>query len=224
MLKWRVMIRRALVVTTTLVVLAASALIPVAVFTAPVPSVPPLSTAGVVDRIPWQLSNAIWNECPNYIAAPDGFGVGSWSDETGEWHISLYDEKGFDVPHEEIAARFPELVEPLETLLECLDQFPTTPYREPPTLNAAQREMYWAYVRSELAPCLRDHGRPVELPSRRVFASTDVWQWYMETLGAWDGSAPLDELLTVWHECPMLPSYLEEDRVDDASVGSVQGG
>jgi len=158
------------------------------------------------------------------FATPDGFGLGLWSDETGGWHVSLNDEKGVDVPQEEIAARFPELVESLEAFHECLDRFPTTPYREPPSLNAAQREMYWAYVRSELSPCLRDHGRPVELPSRRVFASTDVSQWYLETVGAWDGTATLGELLTVWRECPILPSYLEQGPADGVSEEPVQGG
>ena len=229
MLKWRVRIRRVLVVTTTFVVLAASALIPVAVFSAPVPRPAASGPPDADGLIPWELSGAIWSECPMSFAAPDGFGLGWWSDETGEWQVTLYNEKGVDVPQEEIAASFPELVEPLEAFHECLDRFPTAPYREPPSLNPAQREMVWAYVLSNLAPCLRDHDRVVELPSRRVFASTDITQWYLETLGAWDGSAPLDELLTVWRECPMLPSYLEQPPADGVTADVVtadvvQGG
>ena len=77
--------------------------------------------------------------------------------------------------------------------------------------------MYWAYVITELAPCLREHGHAVELPSRRVFAGYDYTEWYMTQTGIWSGSASLDEQLTIWNECPMLPSYLDPAPSDGVS-------
>jgi len=220
-MKWRVRMRRTLLAAAAVGVLTVAATIPVAVFASPVAS-DPRSTD---ERIPWQLAGAVWSECPTVIDAPAGHSIGWSPDLRGGWGIWLFDEEtGIGIADEEIVESFPELTEPIRALHDCLDRFPTTPYSEPRALNPTQFELYLAYVVTELAPCLRAHGRTVELSSRRVFANTDYTSWYMEQTGFWEGSGSLDEQLTMWHECPMLPSYLEQPSTDGVSAGLQQAG
>jgi hypothetical protein len=210
-------------VATTLGVLAASALIPVAVFAAPVERVPATAhEAG--DPIPWELQGAIWAECPMQIELPVGYGAGWYSDALGDWHVQLFDEHSTEVPADEIAARFPEIVTPFQEFFDCLDRFPVLPYADAPVLNWTQRELYWSYLLTELAPCLRAHGRTVDVPTRRVFEKVDVKDWYLENAGAWDGQTSLDDVLTIWHECPVYPSYLEPAPNGDVTVVFRQAG
>jgi len=205
-------------------VLAAAALIPMAVFAAPVAIAPAASVANAGGRIPWELSGAVWSECPMTIEIPVGYGAGWTSDTLGEWRVSFYDEQGTELTQDEVFAQFPDLVAPFQAFFDCLNRFPTTEYSDTPALNGAQRELYWGYLLSELAPCLRNHGYEVLLPSRHVFQSTDITDWYLEEVHAWDGSVPLDDLLTVWNECPIYPSYLEQPSTDGVSVVLRQAG
>ena len=220
----RVRMRRALMATLASFVLAAAAVIPMAVFATPVPSVSATASREGGGRIPWELSGAVWSECPMGFQAPGGLAVGWGTDGLGEWTVSLWDEHGNETPEDELALEFPELVEPFRSFHECLDRFPTTPYSEPRTLTPAQLEMYWEYALTELAPCLRDHGYEVFLPPHQTFRSTDTATWYLEQIHAWDGSVPLDELLTVWAACPIYPSYLDAVSTDGASWELRQAG
>jgi hypothetical protein len=223
-MKWRVRIRRVLLASAAVGVLAAAAIVPIGVFAAPVASAPATAAPDDGGRIPWELSGSIFSECPYSFENPDGMGVGWGTDALGEWYVSLFDGKGSEIPEDRIGENYPELVEPIRQFHECLNRFPTTPYSDPPTLSPAQREMYWAYLLTELAPCLRNHGYEVALPSHRMFANTDASSWYLETIQAYDGSVPLDELLTVWRECPIYPSYLEPRSARDGSVMFQQAG
>jgi hypothetical protein len=218
-MKWRVRIRRVLLATGAVAVLVIAALIPVAVFAAPVPS-----ASDDDGLIPWELSGAIWNECPMTAEVPNGYGLGWSADALGDWHVSLYDEQGTEMPEVEVFTQYPELVAPIQAYFACLNRFPTTEYREPPVFNSVQLELYWSYLRSQLAPCLRDHGYEARLPTQRFIESTDTMTWYMEAIHAWDGTVPLEELLTVWNECPIYPSYLENTTRDVVSVELQQAG
>ena len=216
-MEWRVRMRRRLLATAAVVVLVAAAVIPVAVFAAPGASIPRATAPGADGRIPWELSGAVWNECPMNFQNPEGLAFGVGTDDLGQWYVVLYDDQGRETPEEELGATYPELVGPVRIFRECLNKFPTEPYRVPRTLSPAQREMYWVYVLTELAPCLRGHDRAVELPSRDVFAGYDYVEWYMTQSRIWGSSDSLDEQLTIWNECPMLPSYLDPAPTDGVS-------
>ena len=198
-------IRRTLLATAAVAVVTLAALIPVGVFAAPAAPDP----RSAEDRIPWELSGAVWSECPAVISVPDGYSIGSSPDLRGGWGVWLFDETGLGLEAEEFGETFPQLVEPVQELQDCLDRFPTTVYSEPSPLNQAQRQLYWSYLVGALTPCLRGHGLEVDPPNRKEFRSTDITGWYMESIHAWDESAPLEELLTLWRECPVYPSYLE---------------
>ena len=209
--------RRTLLGALAVGVLAVAAVIPIAVFAAPASSDPRSIAPVAGERIPWELSSAVWSECPMTFPNPEGLGFGWGTDELGQWYVSLYDDQGGETREDELGDAYPELVEPVRIFRECLERYPAEPYSVPPTLSAAQREMYWAYVLTELAPCLRAHDRAVELPSRRLFAGYDYTEWYLTQSRIWGDTAPLEEQLAIWRECPILPSYLDEDATDGVS-------
>ena len=127
--------RRLLLAMTMVAVLAAAALIPVAVFASPRVSDPATYTPDAGERIPWELSGAVWNECPMTFQNPEGLAFGVGTDELGQWYVTLYDDQGAETAEDELGAAFPELVEPVRIFRECLNKYPTTPYRVPRTLG-----------------------------------------------------------------------------------------
>jgi hypothetical protein len=209
--------RRMLFGAVAVVVFAAAGGIPIAVFTAPIPGATTVPREDG-ERIPWELSGAVWSECPMVFEVPEGLGIGWGIDGLGAWTMSVWDSDGNETPEDQVGVDFPELVEPLRIFHECLDRFPTTPYSEPLSLDAAQREMYWGYFVTELVPCLRDRGHEILLPSHAEFGTVDLSAWYLEEIGAWDGSVPLDDLVTVWNECPIYPSYLAPTSGHDVTM------
>jgi hypothetical protein len=202
-------------------VLATAAVIPI------LASAPASSRADDNDGlIPWEISNAVWGECPtqDLSGVPSDYGIQSGTDETGTWQVDLVSANGEVLTEEQVAEAAPEAVDALDAFSDCLNQYPTLPYSPPVELNETQRELYWGYVVSALAPCLRDHGRVIDLSARSAFEYTDYLTWYMDKGGFWNGSMSLEEQLALWHECPVLPSYLEYAPTDGESSEPQQAG